>query len=130
MANKETTKKNAVKPAAEKIASKVEAIKDDVKESKVAKEVAAKAKEVKEKVKDTASKAKETASKTAKKTKEASFVEFDGKQLSVAEITENAKKHWLASNKGDIADIKVYINTNQSKAFYVINNEDRGEFEI
>ena len=52
------------------------------------------------------------------------------KQLSIAEITENAKKHWLASNKGDIADIKVYINTNQSKAFYVINNEDRGEFDI
>ncbi|MBR3024441.1 MAG: hypothetical protein IKH71_08335, partial [Oscillospiraceae bacterium] len=105
-------------------------VKETAKESKVAKEVKEKVKETATKVKETASKVKETASKTAKKTKEASFVEFDGKQLSIAEITENAKKHWLASNKGDIADIKVYINTNQSKAFYVINNEDRGEFDI
>ena len=124
---KETTKKTAAPKSASAIVAEV---KETAKESKVAKEVKEKVKETATKVKETASKVKETASKTAKKTKEASFVEFDGKQLSIAEITENAKKHWLASNKGDIADIKVYINTNQSKAFYVVNNEDRGEFEI
>jgi outer membrane biosynthesis protein TonB len=127
---KETTKKTAALKSASAI---VEDVKETAKESKVAKEVKEVKEKVKEtatKVKETASKVKETASKTVKKAKEASFVEFDGKQLSVAEITENAKKHWLASNKGDIADIKVYINTNQSKAFYVINNEDRGEFDI
>ena len=125
------TKKNATKPAAEKVAAKAEAIKEEVKDSKAVKEVTAKAKEVKEKVKETASKVKETASKASKKAaKETCFVEFDGKQLALAEITENAKKHWQASNNGEISDIKVYINTNQSKAFYVVNNEDRGEFEI
>ena len=124
---KETTKKTAAPKSANAIVADV---KETAKESKVAKEVKEKVKETATKVKETASKVKETASKTVKKAKEASFVEFDGKQLSIAEITENAKKHWLASNKGDIADIKVYINTNQSKAFYVINNEDRGEFDI
>ena len=124
---KETTKKTAAPKSANAIVADV---KETAKESKVAKEVKEKVKETATKVKETASKVKETASKTVKKAKEASFVEFDGKQLSIAEITENAKKHWQASNKGDIADIKVYINTNQSKAFYVINNEDRGEFDI
>ncbi|MBQ5989483.1 MAG: hypothetical protein IJL67_08320 [Oscillospiraceae bacterium] len=124
---KETTKKTAAPKSASTIVADV---KETAKESKVAKEVKEKVKETATKVKETASKVKETASKTVKKAKEASFVEFDGKQLSIAEITENAKKHWQASNKGDIADIKVYINTNQSKAFYVINNEDRGEFDI
>jgi Ni,Fe-hydrogenase I large subunit len=125
---KETAKKTAAAPKS--AGAIVAEVKETAKESKVAKEVKEKVKETATKVKETASKVKETASKTVKKAKEASFVEFDGKQLSVAEITENAKKHWLASNKGDIADIKVYINTNQSKAFYVINNEDRGEFDI
>ena len=135
---KKDTAKNTVTPAA---AIVKEAVKD------IVKEVPAKAEPVKEAAKKEAPKkeapkkeakaapAKEKAPAAAKTTKktavtESSFVEFEGKQLSVSEITENAKKHWQSANSGVISDIKVYINTNQSKAFYVVNNEDRGEFEI
>ena len=75
---KETTKKTAAPKSASAIVAEV---KETAKESKVAKEVKEKVKETATKVKETASKVKETASKTAKKTKEASFVEFEGKQL-------------------------------------------------
>ncbi|MCQ2464488.1 MAG: DUF6465 family protein [Oscillospiraceae bacterium] len=126
--------KNTAEAPKETAANVIANVKEAVKDT--AKEVKETVKEVKETAKTkTAAKApakKEAApAKAPKKTaKETSFVEFEGKQLSVSEITENAKKHWLASNKGTISDIKVYINTNQSKAFYVVNNEDRGEFDI
>ena len=92
------------------------------------KETAAKAEK---EVKDAAKAVKKTAKKAAQKlaTKEVYF-EFAGKQISVDEVTENAKKHWKASNNGTISDIKVYINTKESKAYYVVNNEDRGDFEL
>lgn len=104
-----------------------------------AKETVVKAKETAAKTKETASKAKEAVSKkeapaakaaSKKDASETCFVEFSGKQISVADVTENAKKHWKASNNGTISDIKVYINTKESKAYYVVNNEDRGDFDI
>lgn len=125
-------KDTAVK-AKETAVSAVTGVKEAVKEApakikETAKETTAK---VKETAKETVTKAKETTAKVKKTVaKEASFVEFSGKQLSVTEITENAKKHWMSANNGVISDIKVYINTNQSKAYYVVNNEDRGEFDI
>ena len=46
---------------------------------------------------------KEDKEKAAKKAAaETCFVEFAGKQISVDEVTENAKKHWKASNNGTI----------------------------
>lgn len=139
MANKSKAKETAAK-AKETVISAVAAAKETAKETvkepvakvkETAKETAAKVKETTAKAKETTAKAKETVAKTAKKTsKESCFIEFDGKQVSVADVTENAKKHWQASNSGVISDIKVYVNTKESKAYYVVNNEDHGDFDI
>lgn len=133
MANKKkdsvVKKDTAIKPKETAIAAEV--IKDAAKEVPVKTEPVKEA-PAKKAPKTTAKEKAPVAPKAPKKVAamESSFVEFEGKQLSVAEITENAKKHWQATNSGVISDIKVYINTNQSKAFYVVNNEDRGEFDI
>lgn len=136
MANKSKAKETVTK-AKETVLSTAAAAKETAKEA--AKDVTAKAKETTAKVKETTvkaakettAKAKETVAKTTKKTaKENCFIEFDGKQVSIADVTENAKKHWQASNSGVISDIKVYVNIKESKAYYVVNNEDHGDFDI
>lgn len=138
MAKKTTGKSTAAEKAIKETASEI--MKEAVNKAKELKEtVAEKAKETTVKTKETVSKSKEIAAKkeapavkpAAKKAAaETCFVEFAGKQISVDEVTENAKKHWKASNNGTISDIKVYINTKESKAYYVVNNEDRGDFEL
>lgn len=135
--------KDTVSKAKETAANAVAEVKEAAKEvTAKAKEVTAKAKEpvakakevakeVTTKAKETTAKAKDAVAKTTKKAaEECCFIEFAGKQISVADITENAKKHWQASNKGVITDIKVYVNTKESKAYYVVNNEDHGDFDI
>ena len=131
MAKKTTGKSTA---ATEKAATNIKET-----ASEIMKEAVNKAKEVKEtvaeKAKETTAKTKETAAKketpAAKKAaSETCFVEFSGKQISIADVTENAKKHWKASNNGTISDIKIYINTKESKAYYVVNNEDHGDFDL
>lgn len=105
-----------IEPAKEKA-------KENVKEAPKSKETP--------KAKETASKTKETASKATKKAEEVkSYVEFSGDQFSVEEITENAKKHWQADHSGTISTISVYINTDQRKVYYVVNNDDRGDFNL
>lgn len=131
MAKKTTGKSTA---ATEKAATNIKET-----ASEIMKEAVNKAKEVKEtvaeKAKETTAKTKETAAKketpAAKKAaSETCFVEFSGKQISIADVTENAKKHWKTSNNGTISDIKIYINTKESKAYYVVNNEDHGDFDL
>ncbi|MGN0583051.1 MAG: DUF6465 family protein [Oscillospiraceae bacterium] len=129
---KKTTGKSTV--ATEKAATNIketasEIMKEAVNKAKEVKEtVAEKAKETTAKTKETAAKSKEAAAKKA--ASETCFVEFSGKQISIADVTENAKKHWKASNNGTISDIKIYINTKESKAYYVVNNEDHGDFDL
>ncbi|MDO5149179.1 MAG: DUF6465 family protein [Oscillospiraceae bacterium] len=129
---KKTTGKSTV--ATEKAATNIketasEIMKEAVNKAKEVKEtVAEKAKDTTAKTKDTAAKSKEAAAKKA--ASETCFVEFSGKQISIADVTENAKKHWKASNNGTISDIKIYINTKESKAYYVVNNEDHGDFDL
>lgn len=137
--SKKTTGKSTV--ATEKAATNIketasEIMKEAVNKAKEVKEtVAEKAKETTAKTKETAAKSKEAAAKketpVAKKAaSETCFVEFSGKQISIADVTENAKKHWKTSNNGTISDIKIYINTKESKAYYVVNNEDHGDFDL
>ena len=99
------------------------------KDSKSKENIAEKAAKVREKAKEAAAtKAKETAkaaeasktvettsstpAKTTRKTaapKENCFIEYSGKQISVADITENAKKLWKSENSDAISQINVYI---------------------
>ena len=76
---------------------------------------------------------KELSEKTLYKTaaiKECCFVEFNGKQIAVCDLTENAKKLWKENNTGDITSISVYVKPEESKAYYVVNGSDEGSFDI
>ena len=88
-----------------------------------AKETVKEVKEVKEK-----STVKKTASKTA--VKECCFVEFADKQIPVCDLMETAKKLWKENNTGDITSVSVYVKPEESKAYYVVNDTDNGEFDI
>ncbi|MBP1565561.1 MAG: hypothetical protein J6A58_07405 [Oscillospiraceae bacterium] len=89
-----------------------------------AKETEKEVKEVKEKAP-----AKKSSAKAAA-IKECCFVEFNGKQIAVCDLTENAKKLWKENNTGDIASISVYVKPEESKAYYVVNGSDEGSFDI
>ncbi len=95
------------------------------KETKEVKEV----KEVKEKATATKEKAT-TAKKSTSKVKEACFVEFNDKQIAVSDLMETAKKMWKESNTGTINSVSVYVKPEESKAYYVVNDTDNGDFDI
>ena len=88
-----------------------------------------------EEVKKDATEAKKTATKAVKKAKkevvETSFVQFSGKSLDTVDIIANCKAAFKAESKRKtIEDIKVYINVDDSRAYYVVNDDFSGSIEI
>ena len=43
---------------------------------------------------------------------------------------ETAKQLWKENNTGDITSVSVYVKPEESKAYYVVNDTDNGEFDI
>jgi hypothetical protein len=78
--------------------------------------------------KETAAK-KPAAKKTAAKKKEAEvqasvFIEYAGKQIIAKDVLEAAKKAYTDAHEGvAIESIEVYVNTEESSAYYVVNGE-------
>ncbi len=120
MAQKEAAKKTetAVKKAAEKIVETEKAV------VKAAAKTAAKATE-----KKTVSRKK--AAPEAKKAEMSTeiFVQYWGKEVNAAEVTEQIKKIWTDEMKKDIADLKelkIYVKPEDDGAHYVINGDITG----
>lgn len=144
--NKEAAKKEVKTTVAEETAEKVTAV------EKVAEKAAEKAAEVKEAVKEKVAEVKETtkAAKAAKaetaekaepkKTpgrkaavKEEFVLEFAGKQITQEEIKKKVKENWTKVQKNKIKDIKtikVFLQPENSCAYYTINDEGNDSYKI
>ena len=137
--NKEAAKKEVKTTVAEETAEKVTAVE----------KVAEKAAEVKEAVKEKVAEVKETtkAAKAAKaetaepkKTpgrkaavKEEFVLEFAGKQITQEEIKKKVKENGTKVQKNKIKDIKtikVFLQPENSCAYYTINDEGNDSYKI
>ena len=137
--NKEAAKKEVKTTVAEETAEKVTAVE----------KVAEKAAEVKEAVKEKVAEVKETTkaataakAETAepKKTpgrkaavKEEFVLEFAGKQITQEEIKKKVKENWTKVQKNKIKDIKtikVFLQPENSCAYYTINDEGNDSYKI
>lgn len=137
--NKEAAKKEVKTTVAEETAEKVTAV------EKVAEKAAEVKEAVKEKVaevKETTKAAKaETAEKAEPKTtpgrkaavKEEFVLEFAGKQITQEEIKKKVKENWTKVQKNKIKDIKtikVFLQPENSCAYYTINDEGNDSYKI
>ncbi len=129
--NKEAAKKEVKTTVAEETAEKVTAVE----------KVAEKAAEVKETTKAAKAAKAETAEKAEpKKTpgrkaavKEEFVLEFAGKQITQEEIKKKVKENWTKVQKNKIKDIKtikVFLQPENSCAYYTINDEGNDSYKI
>ena len=137
--NKEAAKKEVKTTVAEETAEKVTAVE----------KVAEKAAEVKEAVKEKVAEVKETTkaakAETAEKAepkktpgrkaavKEEFVLEFAGKQSTQEEIKKKVKENWTKVQKNKIKDIKtikVFLQPENSCAYYTINDEGNDSYKI
>lgn len=132
-------KKTAVaKPTAKAVAAKTA----EVKKEEVKTEAAAPAKEAKKPAAKKA--AKKTAAKTTKSTtaktpgrkpaaKANVYVQFSGKSYTTEDWVKSAKDVWeydLNRKPEDFKSVELYVKTEESKVYYVINGEVSGDFNI
>lgn len=122
--------------------SKTEAVKTAVVET--AKAATETVKAATESVKETAKAPAKTAVKaeakkpavrrTAKKAAVAAeeiFIQYAGKEFTTKDVVANVKKAWTemtGKKEEDIQDIKVYVKTEENKAYYVVNGEAEGHY--
>ena len=137
--NKEAAKKEVKTTVAEETAEKVTTVE----------KVAEKAAEVKEAVKEKVAEVKETTkaakAETAEKAepkktpgrkaavKEEFVLEFAGKQITQEEIKKKVKENWTKVQKNKIKDIKtikVFLQPENSCAYYTINDEGNDSYKI
>lgn len=152
MATKRTTKKaetmaakKAAKTVAEVKATAAEEVKAEPSKAEAVKTATESVKETaKEAVKETAKAPAKTAVKaeakkpvvrrTAKKTAVAAeeiFIQYAGKEFTTKDVVANVKKAWTemtGKKEEDIQDIKVYVKTEENKAYYVVNGEAEGHY--
>ena len=88
----------------------------------------------KEAVKETAKAKKPVVRRTAKKAAVAAeeiFIQYAGKEFTTKDVVANVKKAWTemtGKKEEDIQDIKVYVKTEENKAYYVVNGEAEGHY--
>ena len=70
--------------------------------------------------------------KTAVKKTADVFIQYDGKEIKTADLIERAKADFAAAGnkKTDAKDVKVYVKPEESMAYYVINGDFTGNFEV
>ena len=117
----EPSKAEAVKTATESV---TETAKEAVKETaKAPAKTAVKAEAKKPVVRRTAKKAAVAA--------EEIFIQYAGKEFTTKDVVANVKKAWTemtGKKEEDIQDIKVYVKTEENKAYYVVNGEAEGHY--
>ena len=152
MATKRTTKKaetmaakKAAKTVAEVKATAAAEVKAEPSKAEAVKAATESVKETaKEAVKETAKAPAKTAGKaeakkpavrrTAKKAAVAAeeiFIQYAGKEFTTKDVVANVKKAWtemIGKKEEDIQDIKVYVKTEENKAYYVVNGEAEGHY--
>ena len=152
MATKRTTKKaetmaakKAAKTVAEVKATAAAEVKAEPSKAEAVKAATESVKETaKEAVKETAKAPAKTAWKaeakkpavrrTAKKAAVAAeeiFIQYAGKEFTTKDVVANVKKAWTemtGKKEEDIQDIKVYVKTEENKAYYVVNGEAEGHY--
>ena len=142
MADVKTTGTSAVKTA-ETAAPAAKAAAPEVKAAPAAKEAPKKAAPAAKAAKKTAAKApaKKAAKAPAKKTAakrgpvkvdSAVYVQFAGKSIATEDLVARVKEIWKENkNKvSDLKDIKVYVKFEDSRAYYVVNGDQFGSFEL
>lgn len=131
---KEEVKKEAPKVEVKKEAPKKEAPKKaEVKKAEAKKAEAKKAPAKKETPKKAAPKKAAAKKAPAKKAevKETFAVQFAGKDYASDVIVKLVKDAYKATkNKAAIKTLNVYVNTDDSRAYYVINDEFHGSVEL
>lgn len=125
----EETKAEAVKTEAPAAAVKEEAKKEEVKKAAPVKkaEPAKKAEEKK------AAPAKKTAPAKKAEVKAEVHVQFADKSYSQEDLVKIAKDVWkydLKQKAGDLVSVELYVKPEESKAYYVMNKEVKGYFNI
>ena len=152
MATKRTTKKaetmaakKAAKTVAEVKATAAAEVKAEPSKAEAVKAATESVKETaKEAVKETAKAPAKTAGKaeakkpavrrTAKKAAVAAeeiFIQYAGKEFTTKDVVANVKKAWTemtGKKEEDVQDIKVYVKTEENKAYYVVNGEAEGHY--
>ena len=129
-------KKNVVAPAATEVKKeevKKEAPKAEVKKEAPKKEAPKKAEAKKAPAKKEAPKKAAAKKAPAKKVevKETFAVQFAGKDYASDVIVKLVKDAYKATkNKAAIKTLNVYVNTDDSRAYYVINDEFHGSVEL
>ena len=129
-------KKNVVAPAATEVKKeevKKEAPKAEVKKEAPKKEAPKKAEVKKAPAKKEAPKKAAAKKAPAKKVevKETFAVQFAGKDYASDVIVKLVKDAYKATkNKAAIKTLNVYVNTDDSRAYYVINDEFHGSVEL
>lgn len=58
------------------------------------------------------------------------ILEFNGKSVNVADVSKAVKENWKKSHKGDVKDLQLYLKSEESKAYYVINGQDAGDVDM
>ncbi|MCI1304964.1 MAG: DUF6465 family protein [Lachnospiraceae bacterium] len=146
------TTTNAVKPveAVKKAAASVKAsvapkAAEEIK--KPAAEVKKAAAEVKSEVKKAAAATKATAAAAKKRTaarkpavkkaaapkmNSAVYIQFNDLNISSEGLVTRVKEIWAerGNKEADLKDVKVYVNVAESKAYYVVNEDIFGEFDL
>ena len=117
-----------VKAATETVKAATESVKETAKEAvketaKAPAKTAGKAEAKKPAVRRTAKKAAVAA--------EEIFIQYAGKEFTTKDVVANVKKAWTemtGKKEEDIQDIKVYVKTEENKAYYVVNGEAEGHY--
>ena len=146
------TKKPVVKPEADKAAdtktttaetpvaapaAKTEPVAEKAKETETKKKPGRKPAAKKPGRKPAAAK-KETAAKTTTTTRKAAVketvhVQFSGKTYTTEDLVKIAKDVWkydLKKKVGDFKAVELYVKPEESVVYYVINGEEKGQFNI
>ena len=130
--------KEPVKAFAERVKSAVSGEAKSLAED--AKELGKEAKKQGSKVKEGVEKASKTVKSRAKKVgatlsgKETAvkvFVEFEGRQLAVEELTARAKEAYLAENPAaEIESLELYVKPEENAAYYVVNGDASPSYKL
>ena len=80
---------------------------------------------------------KAEAKKPVRRTKKAAaataevYFQYLGKEFASKDLVSDVKKAWIemtGKKEEDIQDIKVYVKTEENKAYYVVNGEAEGHY--
>lgn len=60
------------------------------------------------------------------------FIEFNGKKTDDKALFKTAKEVWTKSGKliKDLNSVELYLKPEENKCFYVLNDADKGSFDV